>query len=107
MKKLMIASVVVAGLALSGETSTAEAANFGIHFGHGGVHFGHGGVHVDIGHRYHGHRYHGHRGGHYDWHDTSHFDYVPGRYRRHGNHYHYTPGRYYYHRSGHYDYHRH
>ncbi|MFP6611249.1 MAG: hypothetical protein VB835_02975 [Pirellulales bacterium] len=102
MKKLMIASVVVAGLALSGETSTAEAADFGIHFGHGGVHVGHGSVRVGIGS---GHR--GHYGGHYDWHNTSHFDYVPGRYRRHGNHYHYTPGRYYYHRSGHYDYHRH
>ena len=102
MKKLMIASVVVAGLAVSGETSTAEAADFGIHFGHGGVHVGHGSVRVGIGG---GHR--GHYGGHYDWHNTSHFDYVPGRYRRHGNHYHYTPGRYYYHRSGHYDYHRH
>jgi hypothetical protein len=102
MKKLLIASVVIAGFALAGSTSTAEAADFGIHFGHGGVHVG-----VGHGHHGHGHVHYPRTRGHYDWHNTSHFDYVPARYQRHGNHYHYVPGRYYYHRSGHWDYHRH
>ena len=37
------------------------------------------------------------------WHNTSHYDYHPGGYQRHGNHYHYQPGHYDYHRSGHWD----
>jgi len=49
--------------------------------------------------------------GHYDacytprvpvFHDTSHFDYVPGGFVPHGNHFHYVPGQYRLHRTGHY-----
>ncbi len=37
------------------------------------------------------------------WHDTSHWDYIPGRYVPHGNHLDYIPGRRVWHRSGHVD----
>jgi hypothetical protein len=44
-------------------------------------------------------------GGHYDavWHNTTHWDYHPGYYQRHFNHYHYVPGHFDLHRSGHFD----
>ncbi len=44
-------------------------------------------------------------GGHYDWHNTSPYDYHPGSFQRHYNHFDYVPGHYDYHRSGHYDWH--
>jgi hypothetical protein len=44
-------------------------------------------------------------GPHYDWHDTSHYDYHPGEYVPHRNHYHYVPGHYDLHREGHWDAH--
>ena len=43
--------------------------------------------------------------GHYHWHDTSHWDYVPGGFVPHGNHFHYQPGGYYFHQDGHWDLH--
>jgi hypothetical protein len=43
--------------------------------------------------------------GHYDWHNTSHWDYVPGGLQRHGNHFHYQPGGWIYHQDGHWDLH--
>ncbi|SFI19773.1 hypothetical protein [Planctomicrobium piriforme] len=46
------------------------------------------------------------RRGHYDFHNTSHYDYVPGGVVPHGNHLHYVPGTYQWHQTGHYDYHR-
>ncbi|WP_437226655.1 hypothetical protein SH661x_004700 [Planctomicrobium sp. SH661] len=49
---------------------------------------------------------HQHRRGHYDYHDTTHYDYVPDRVVPHGNHWHHVPGGYYLHQTGHYDYHR-
>jgi hypothetical protein len=42
---------------------------------------------------------------HYDYHDTPHLDYHPGTFRRHFDHYDYTPGHYDVHRSGHGDRH--
>jgi hypothetical protein len=42
---------------------------------------------------------------HYDWHDTSHYDYHAPELIRHGNHYHYQPGHYDLHRTGHWDLH--
>ncbi|MCA9072972.1 MAG: hypothetical protein KDA84_28810 [Planctomycetaceae bacterium] len=47
----------------------------------------------------------GYGGGHYDYHDTTHFDYHPPTIIRHGNHFDVTPGHYDLHRSGHYDRH--
>lgn len=44
---------------------------------------------------------------HYQWHDTSHYDYRPGYLWQHGNHYHYEPGQYRFHNDGHWDVHRH
>lgn len=44
-------------------------------------------------------------GGHYDWHDTTHYDYIPGRWVQHGCHSHYIPGRYVLHQDGHFDLH--
>jgi hypothetical protein len=35
------------------------------------------------------------------WHNTSHYDYHPGYFTPHGNHYHYVPGHYDYHQTGH------
>lgn len=35
------------------------------------------------------------------YHDTSHWDYHPPTYYRHGNHYHYQPGHYDFHQTGH------
>lgn len=36
------------------------------------------------------------------YHDTTHYDFHPGGYVPHGNHYHYVPGHYDLHRTGHY-----
>lgn len=36
------------------------------------------------------------------WHDTSHYDFYPGRYVRHRGHYDYIPPHYGFHRTGHY-----
>jgi hypothetical protein len=44
------------------------------------------------------------RGGH-SWHDTSHWDYHPGGFVRHYDHYDYVPGHFYYHSEGHWDHH--
>jgi hypothetical protein len=55
--------------------------------GYGGGHWGHGGQH--------------------SWHDTSHYDYHPGGFERHRNHYHYVPAHYDFHQEGHWDHHHH
>ncbi len=96
-KKLALALAVVASVGLWG-ASQAQAApwGFGIQIG---PRYGYSGGH------YGGYGHRSHRG-HYDWHDTSHYDYHPGGFQRHNNHYHYVPGHYDYHRSGHWDYHR-
>ena len=108
MKRIATTLAIVIGLGLTGlGTARVEAASpFRIHFGGGGVH-------VDIGHGQHGG--HGHQsgsyyrgrsyGGHYDFHDTSHYDWHPAQVYRHGNHFDVAPGHYDLHQSGHYDYH--
>ena len=113
MKKLLAIAVIAASAMLvsGGEEARAQ-----------GIHIGGRGVHIDVG-RPHGRRYgghsfyhsgYGHRGGwsgwgghrsHYDWHDTSHYDFHPGGFERHRNHYHYVPPHYDYHRDGHWDRH--
>ncbi len=47
----------------------------------------------------------GYRGGHTDYHDTTHRDYVPQTVTQHRGHLDYTPAHYDVHRSGHYDRH--
>jgi hypothetical protein len=44
--------------------------------------------------------------GRHVWHDTSHWDYHPGGFVRHYDHYDYVPGHYDFHDEGHWD-HRH
>jgi hypothetical protein len=78
-----------------------------------GFHFGGAGVHVDVGypHSYGGYPYTTYWGngwsgwGGHTWHDTTHYDYHPGGFRRHNNHYHYVPGHYDVHYDGHWDHH--
>jgi hypothetical protein len=55
------------------------------------------------GHVGHGHGHHGH--GHHRWHDTSHWDYYPGGYVRHYDHYDYVPPHWDWHQEGHWDHH--
>ena len=44
---------------------------------------------------------------HSTWHDTSHYDWHPGRFVWHGNHFDYIPGHWDYHQTGHWDTHLH
>jgi hypothetical protein len=53
---------------------------------------------------YGGHGRHFPRGGH-TWHDTSHWDYHPGGFVRHYDHYDYVPGHWDFHQEGHWDHH--
>ena len=107
MKKLTIALAAVATLALvNADSNSAEAAHG---YGGFGIHLGGRNVHLDIGnpHGYRSHyRHRGRQSHHYDWHDTSHYDYHPGGYQRHNNHYDYVPGHWDYHQTGHWDRHR-
>lgn len=106
MKKFFLAAMLAVSVVVAGGASTAEAAPFSFGISVGGGHRGHG---------HHGLGYPGYGaycppsfgigGGHYHWHDTSHYHYHPGNFWRHGNHYHYEPGHYHLHRSGHWDHH--
>jgi hypothetical protein len=107
MKTLILATAALATLFIA--TESANAGDFHIQVGYGGGYgynqgygynnFGNGHLHhnvnpyVDLGH------------GHYDWHDTTHQDWIPGRWERHGCHYHWVPGRWVTHYDGHYDLH--
>ena len=44
-------------------------------------------------------------GGHYHWHDTTHLDYIPGRWVRRGCGWVWVPGRTVLHQDGHWDLH--
>ena len=116
LKSLVCAGVVGAG-ALVGAPQEAEAGGgFSISVGHGGYgNYGYGGYgygsRYGFGNRIYQPRYyggyghgHGHsHGGTRVWHDTSHYDYYPGRYVPHGNHYDYVPGHAVWHNDGHWD----
>lgn len=96
MKKMLIVCVALAGMSFVGNTSTADAGvRFQVQLGNG-----YGGYYGTRGYNrtpyYYGRR-------HSFWHDTSHYDYHPPQFRRHGNHYHYQPGHYDFHRTGHWD----
>lgn len=108
MKRILLGVAAVAMLALG--SARAEAAHGGgvsISIGYGGY----GGYPVARRSFYHGHG--GHWGGYYGgwghghahWHDTSHWDYHPGGFYRHRNHFHYMPGHYDWHHDGHWDHH--
>jgi len=122
MKTFILASLTALTLTL---TNSADAQ--GVHFsfgggaaygsfghgGHGSLHGGHGFQHgYGFQSGYGGHLHHNVNphlvqpgNGHLHWHDTSHYDYVPGRFVRHGCHYHYIPGQTILHRDGHFDLH--
>ena len=99
---LLTGFALIAAVAMT--TSTAEAGRFGISLNFGGHRHHSGYGHRGYSHRNYGHRSYGHRG-HSHWHDTSHWDYHPGGFQRHGNHYHYIPGHYHWHNDGHWDHH--
>ena len=104
MKRWILGIVAVIGLSIG--AATASAQGHGRHGWHGG------GPTYSSGYRTYGGRYagytrgygygSGYRGGS-GWHDTSHYDYHPGSFRRHRGHFDYVPGHYDYHRSGHFD----
>lgn len=80
---------------LGGATASAQGFGCGPYGGYGGYGGGYGGYGYHAGYRGYSSRGYG------GWHDTSHWDYHPGHFQRHGNHYHYVPGHYDYHRTGH------
>ncbi len=96
---LMIGGAVVAGSLLLG-TETASA-QWGRSYGYGNSYRGYG----NYNRGYHNHGSYYVRPNRSYWHDTSHWDYHPGTFVPHGNHYHYIPGHYDYHRQGHWHHH--
>jgi hypothetical protein len=106
MKTVALSLAMIAGLAWAGlSRNEAQAGDFSFHISGPGYHVDFGRPHYGrryVGH--HGSRYLGWKGGH-SWHDTSHWDYHPGEWVRHGHHYHYIPGHYDFHVDGHWDHH--
>ncbi len=108
MNKLALTLVAIVGISVVGlSASSAEAKKFGKHFG---VHVSGNGYHFGIGSSHHNnsfqHGTHGFYGGAgwgggHQWHDTSHYEVVPGYYVWNGDHYDYVPPRTIYHNSGH------
>ncbi len=117
MKKFLWAIAAMAILAAGGAAAEAQHGAWGGHYsynrgfyggGYGGARIsfysgGRGlpGVYYGRGGGHHGH--HGH--GHSRWHDTSHYDFHPGGYQRHYDHYDYVPPHYDWHQDGHWDHH--
>ncbi|MCA9246117.1 MAG: hypothetical protein KDA42_03350 [Planctomycetales bacterium] len=98
MKRFLLAIALVAGvsIAMSATADTAQAAH------------GHGGWGIQIGNGHCGNYWGG--GGYWNgpahsWHNTSHWDYHPGGWQPHGNHFDYVPGHWDYHQTGHWDHH--
>ena len=91
MKTLALTLAVFAGLAWSGlSNNEAKAGDFGFYISGPGYH-------VDFGRPYYASQHVGYYGsgygswhGSHGWHDTSHWDYHPGEWVRHGHHYHYV-----------------
>ena len=111
MKRFALTTAAVLGLMIAGTTAAnaggiqVQIGGFGGPVGHG-VHSGHGG------HGYHGGHGHSngwrsggiHGGRHIDvYHDTTHYDWVPGHWEWHHGHYDWVPGRYVLHVDGHVD----
>ena len=106
-----LAAITLISLDANVATAAHGYGGFGLHIGGRNVHLNIGNPHgyqrQQVAYRTSRNYYSGHRTSraHYDWHDTSHYDYHPGGFVRHGNHYDYRPGHYDYHREGHYDRH--
>lgn len=113
------AMALAAAMLFACETNSAEAGHgyggFGLTIGTGNLHVGIGTPVVTTATRanytayrreYSNPRWYGHPNRtSYRWHDTSHWDYTPGRYVPHGNHCDYVPGYPVWHRDGHWDRH--
>jgi hypothetical protein len=115
MKTFAIATVGAVALMLVGSNSADAGGRISIGYSpvyhYGGYSSGYGPAGLGYGGVYGGHLHHNVNPwinpgyGHYDFHDTSHWDYVPGGFQRHGNHFHYQPGGWIYHQDGHWDLH--
>lgn len=99
MKTLAILTVTLAGILVVGEAQANSHRRSHHHHGshHGHRHHHHG----DWGTGFRGVHGHVRRTNRY-WHNTGHYDYVPGTIVPHGNHYDYIPGGHYWHNTGHY-----
>ncbi|MCA9077735.1 MAG: hypothetical protein KDA93_22100 [Planctomycetaceae bacterium] len=98
MKRFLSLGIVLAALTTLGASAQA---------GHG---FGWSGGHAHSNHGFHGTyvpQVYNYPTYHQTWHNTSHYDYHPGGFQRHGNHAHYVPGHVDLHRTGHFDGHLH
>lgn len=100
---LLTAFALFAAVAMT--TSTAEAGRFGISLNFGGHRHYSGYGNRGYSQRGYGQRNYGYRSYGRRSHNTSHWDYHPGGFQRHGNHYHYIPGHYHWHNDGHWDHH--
>jgi hypothetical protein len=102
MKRFAIACVAILGLIAVGST-TANAGDFQVRFGGFGGQRGFKSAGPSFHQGSHGHHNnHGHHG-HHDiqvFHDTSHYDWVPGHWEFHHGHYDWVPGRYVFHQDG-------
>ncbi len=109
MKTLALTLAIFAGLGWSGlARNEANAGDFGFHISGPGYNIDFGGPHYRRRHFGHcGAAYLGWNGwqGSRSWHDTSHWDYHPSEWVRHGYHYHYVRGHYDFHADGHWDHH--
>lgn len=103
-KAAACAAVAVAALLFGADTAQAgpkKGLKIGLGLGHQHHHHG---LHLHGSHLHGSHLHgpfvpvHGHV-----WHDTSHFDYVPGGWKWNGFKWVYVPGRYVYHVDGHFD----
>lgn len=117
MKRFALTTLGVLGLMVLGSTA-ADAGGIKVTIGGFSGHGGHGGHAAHGAHGFQGGHdaiYGGvpsrnwrtagiHGGGHFDaYHDTSHYDWVPGHWVWHHGHYDWVPGRYVLHVEGHVD----
>jgi hypothetical protein len=113
MKTFTFAMVAVSAIALAAmDTRSATADGFSIQFASPGYGRYSGRTNYPY-NTYYGSRYGSYYSGYGDyhpygghtWHDTSHWDYHPGGFVRHYDHYDYVPGHFDYHQEGHWDHH--
>lgn len=116
MKRFLGILAVIVGLSVS---AAAAQAQYGFGAGHYGHHGSHGVRHTAPHHGYYGSGfglrtsyygglpgvYYGGNRHHHHWHDTSHYDFHPGGFRRHYDHFDYVPSHYDWHDEGHWDHH--
>ncbi len=97
MKRFIALTAVVAMLGLTG--TSAEAGGVRFYFGGSGYNSGFRSHYPSYGYN----RSYGWGHGGRVWHNTGHYDYHPGGYVPHGNHFHYIPGHYDWHDTSHWD----